>query len=909
MVPLFDSIFPLFANPLVLFCVKAVVFVFKLGLLICLSHPTIRPRIPGHLRPLMIIFLATNAFIDFGWLTKLARIALFTSMSYTFSLFLTRLAWAFSIIEYLCLSFLLNRLSYPPHAVRLTPSHISTAFIGAGLVIAQLAIIIVYLFTLHDERPAIEFTLYKIIYFYILFVLMQTFYSAYKAYKTKRMPKILAAQFNILIAGFILPHAILELGAHNPFAFSHAYRHSSYPFICMSTLILTYALYFSIRRMLGLRFLNIRNHVETKYDSNFIREFKDILDQFAHITTLNQVKQIVLTFFKSSLDVPKGQAQLYVRHIDHMTSLHETETPDPQAHHIHLCVENTLTQAPGAQEIKQMFYETKIFIKDELEFTNFYEPDDLLESIIQMLKNMDADVFVPIYEKHVIIGYLVIQCDARPNGFFSAADRDEMLIFASYLGNIINLLHHGNYNALIKEQKEIKEELYLKHQEINQYKESLRSFLRTTRDRKIGIIFYKNRRFSYGNQAAQELVGVDLNTDSGHELTQALKKVARNVHEYKTAQTMMAKDLQAKKIVVTGIPSIDDNYVIIAVYYPEIADTLRDRMDLLKDPSEWDYALYLETTTSGQLINKLIPGSGEVLLNFKINLLKAALSRKAILLDMPEEDIRSTVEIIHHISLRSELHLLKLTTPEKNYEVGLKLFGINPIFGTHNDELPLLEKLNAVGTLFIENVDLLSLETQNALAEFISYGYFRPLKSDRKITSSVRIICSTPQNLTVLSQEGTFSQSLLQELMQTTLKLPHLVTLEQQELNDLMNGYLEQSLESKELKNLLEFNEKERARILEQKPLSLQDFKDHIQAVLIHKSTKKKISEITFDTAYTIADPELQQAARLGKRALKDNRIMTMLWNKFKNQTKIAALLGVNRSSVNRRCKEFNLIE
>ena len=29
---------------------------------------------------------------------------------------------------------------------------------------------------------------------------------------------------------------------------------------------------------------------------------------------------------------------------------------------------------------------------------------------------------------------------------------------------------------------------------------------------------------------------------------------------------------------------------------------------------------------------------------------------------------------------------------------------------------------------------------------------------------------------------------------------------------------------------------------------------------------------------------------------------MTCLWNKFKNQNKIATLLGVNRSSVNRRC-------
>ncbi len=35
---------------------------------------------------------------------------------------------------------------------------------------------------------------------------------------------------------------------------------------------------------------------------------------------------------------------------------------------------------------------------------------------------------------------------------------------------------------------------------------------------------------------------------------------------------------------------------------------------------------------------------------------------------------------------------------------------------------------------------------------------------------------------------------------------------------------------------------------------------------------------------------------------------MAILWNKFRNQNKIAALLGVNRSSVNRRCQEYNLV-
>ena len=54
--------------------------------------------------------------------------------------------------------------------------------------------------------------------------------------------------------------------------------------------------------------------------------------------------------------------------------------------------------------------------------------------------------------------------------------------------------------------------------------------------------------------------------------------------------------------------------------------------------------------------------------------------------------------------------------------------------------------------------------------------------------------------------------------------------------------------------------------------------------------------------------PELQLAAQLGKHALKDVQLMKKLWNKLGSQTKIAELLGVNRSSVSRRCKDYHLV-
>ena len=66
-------------------------------------------------------------------------------------------------------------------------------------------------------------------------------------------------------------------------------------------------------------------------------------------------------------------------------------------------------------------------------------------------------------------------------------------------------------------------------------------------------------------------------------------------------------------------------------------------------------------------------------------------------------------------------------------------------------------------------------------------------------------------------------------------------------------------------------------------------------------------SEALFDPAYEVSDPELIYAARLGKKALKDQKTLALLWHKFKNQNKIALFLGVNRSSIHRRFKAYNI--
>jgi DNA-binding NtrC family response regulator len=374
---------------------------------------------------------------------------------------------------------------------------------------------------------------------------------------------------------------------------------------------------------------------------------------------------------------------------------------------------------------------------------------------------------------------------------------------------------------------------------------------------------------------------------------------------------MYIKDGDGTKLVLSAVPSLENNNIIISVYYPEITDIVKKQIDTLRDPSEWDYLLYLETTKPGKLINQLVPGSGETLLNFKIELLKTAMSKKATLLNMPEQDLQQTVQFLHHVSVRETLHTIELTAPVKGYEVATTIFGINQLFNQNKENnVPLLEKLDGGGTLFIKNIHFLDIESQEHLAEFVRYGFFRIFKSDTKIASNVRIICSTTQNLAALVQEEKFSKNLFNELKYTTLSMPSLATLPAEELDTLVEGFSEQAVTDQTYKNLIALSDRDKHQLIHQRPTSLQELKVKVQQIMVSRSKQNNIyTDAQFDAAYAVADPELIEAARLGKKALKDQKTMTLLWQKFKNQNKIASFLGVNRSSVNRRCKQYDLVE
>jgi hypothetical protein len=847
----------------------------------------------------LIGVLVGSILVDSTWVLKIAQTLFLPSLpDYVVRLWI-RIGWASSVVQYqflaLALESLINKNNkLTKHSVIYVS--VSTVFF---FIFLSIGILEYYGWSIAWGYRAMQIWI-----LYALFPLMLSSigYVTWRIY-TLQLPHILKKQLKIIIRTFIIPYLVCDFIQTYPFVIFPEYIASNFAVIGISTLLLTYALYTCVRRIIGLRFLNLNNHVQHITQFNFIDRFKDVLEQLSLATTLKELGHITQALFKDSFTIPLNRTNLYIRSFN-QKKLHEQSA---DINKIETIVETFLHMH---KDIEAHLHDQKLLITDEIELSNFYEEETQL-LMIQFLEALNADIFFPIYNKsHLIIAYIIVDRHARTDHFYSNIERDEMLIFGSYLANIINLLNNQNMEKLIKNEKMLKEELYSKHQEINQYKESIQSFIAGNKQKAIGVIFYKNRRFTFANQAAKELIKININQQEGHALTKSLLAIARNVEEYKSPQTSMCTDTHGNKLILSGVPNIEQNNVIITVYPPEVTDIVKQQINYLQDPNKWDYLLYLETTQAGHAINQLIPSTGRTFLNFKIELLQASLSKKALLLNIPEEDLIPIVEIVHHISLRETLHILKLQGFCENYETAQKLFGINPLLTMNTTtHKPLLEKLDNSGTLFIQNIHYLDLESQEYLADFLKYGFFKVFKSDQKIASNVRIICSTNHYLHTRIQEGTFNQNLAHELKKEFISMPSLITIGEEELLELIESFTKHAISNyPPFASLLELTEKEKYKIIHARPASLYELKNKIHATLTHKAKKNDIyQETEFNFSNEVIDPELIQAARLGKHALRDQRIMTLLWNKFKNQNKIATFLGVNRSSINRRCKEYNL--
>jgi transcriptional regulator of aromatic amino acid metabolism len=830
---------------------------------------------------LLAAVLICHVILDIMWVVKLVHKAALFKISYRIYSTALRSSRLFAIVYYSLFPLFIEKLCDYEKQFSFKASHAILLF--NGLVFATLFLFFaITKYGLRMAPASYEFQVDRLFYLYCYTLLFCSIVYSIYAIKTFALPRLVKRQLIILTSVFLIPYFVIDF-----FSINFTTLQQSYFLISITTLLAAFAWCYCAHKTLRLRFLNFTNKVQLPKKVHFITSTKEILLQLSKITTTHELDAITKNFFNKAFAIPVEKVHLIIR--DDQPTTHE---------------ENIVKTFLSNRQSKSvmLLQQTPLCIKDEIEFTHFYENDDDLHDMIMFMRTLQADVFLPLYEQQTFIGYIKIDAGARAENFFGSEEQDEMLVFTNYVSTIINLVHSRNWEHILQQHQELKNDLYEKNQEIAHYQETLR-FLGSTKKSDLGILLAKKSSFSYHNDTAEKLLGVSMNSPKKHPLLTRLLTFAQQATDHKKTYTLQTNDQNNQPLHVVALP-VTKTTIFLVVYKPQNIPLIQMQLQALNDPSAWHYALYLATTESGKLINQLIPSTGNVLQNVKIDIFKIALTKKAALLLAPHDDLPLIIETIHQLSLRSTLYTMKLSAPEQHNEIATKLFGITNLFNAHTQE-SILQKLNGTGTISIENVEYLSPETQEYLADFLIYGFFKLLGGIHKIVSDVRIICSTQQNLQHLVDKNMFSKKLFHELQKTQLHMPSVCTLSFEELDELADHLSQCARDTSEPRQLTRH---EKNIIFSQKPVSLQEFEKLVVQKLAKKE-KKLLSPLEEPIIIDdITDPTVRQAISLGKDVLKNKQLLTLLWQTFKNQSNIAHHLGVNRSTVSRRCKMYNLL-
>jgi hypothetical protein len=112
--------------------------------------------------------------------------------------------------------------------------------------------------------------------------------------------------------------------------------------------------YFCIKRILGLRLLNLSPEVNISSKSKFIIELKTVSEQLSQVQDTNEIQHIVNRLFEKSLGIAHEDSILYIRTLNSEINKQKNS----------LDVKNF--------ELLLMLSEHKIINYEEIEFNNFY---------------------------------------------------------------------------------------------------------------------------------------------------------------------------------------------------------------------------------------------------------------------------------------------------------------------------------------------------------------------------------------------------------------------------------------------------------------------------------------------------------------------------------------------------------
>ena len=231
------------------------------------------------------------------------------------------------------------------------------------------------------------------------------------------------------------------------------------------------------------------------------------------------------------------------------------------------------------------------------------------------------------------------------------------------------------------------------------------------------------------------------------------------------------------------------------------------------------------------------------------------------------------------------------------------------LFGIHDDnvnKIGYLEKAEN-GTLFIDEVGEMPLQTQAKILRVLTDKNFTKRGSNELIKLNCRIVCSSTKNLEQLTDEGSFRKDLFHRLNVVTIKLPTLNE-RSNDIDSLIDYFTEIFSKENNQKNT------DLKPIIKTKyinydwPGNIRELRNVIERYLIlgekydDNSTIEKLDD--FQNKNVISLP-LRNARKLFEKNYLQSQI-----NRFDgNISKTAAFIGMERSALHRKLKQLGITD
>jgi len=831
------------------------------------------------------VLLLTAIIPDTAWLLKLYSLRFPHFFAYATVISYIRISWIAFIIQYQLIGIIMNnvikkKVNLKKFFLINTPNFI--------FIVILLIIFLIDKDCLNEQKRFwLEDSIQKIIVIYLtLFFIPYTIWEFYK--DAKKTILIIQKQFKIFIFFWIIPQVFADFIHLNPFSLDWPIT-QSYTFVAISTMLLNCMIYFCARNIIRLRFLNFKKHLDhVTLGYEFEEVFQKSLIELGAISNLDDLGKHIQIFFERLLAIPQNCITSHIQVNNHNNDIPNNSDGVCQTLKI---FHQQLKQDPDTIIIN-FLAENKIAIRHELEFNTFYTENLNDQKLLDLLTVLKTDLIIPIFYKDSILGYISIRDDQNQHyTLLTKAQQKASIIFASYLGTFVQILQNNRLEQIQTKAYQIENQIFEFTQQIYYYQEGIAKILKEI-NTPLGLFIYQKNNLI---PLYKNIFIYHIKQDAFHKqiISMIRHTIDNQLEQYESIVSTHENDFVCK--------------ILMLPYKNQLLIILNTKTGLEKIESLTNYnnsnlfspfAFYLYCTKKGQSIQQFLPGSSEAITKFKIKIMQSALNKKPIMLYAEKNDLKNISLLLHTLTERSNYAYFnaKESTPSEHAEL---IFGVQTLYTENQMHHGLLDHCNN-GTLTIENLAWMSHGIQNDLTHFLLSGEYLPLKGFHSRKSNVRIIFITAYDEMKKPAPYTIFSNLQEIFSDQVIYFPQLELLSENEyvefIKTMLQAYLSETVSL----------EKEEALIhsfLIKKSQSLSELQKEIQERINHFQENSYQKKFTFNDEIT-----LDHIIQKGKHVLKNPDELSLLWNKFnKNQSHIASLLKVNRSSVNRRIKEYNL--